>query len=96
MKPMIACSTRPRIFQYIDRQFDVKRWTRRKAHHCVLGAKVVDYEGTADSPGHIEQTAEKLACGSTECGDLAAYLITVAQPNTTLREVLLPMMLQQD
>jgi hypothetical protein len=35
----------------------------RKAHHCLLGAEVVDYEGTANSPRHIEQTAEKSVCG---------------------------------
>ena len=67
----------------------------RETHHCVLGAEVVDYEGTANSPGHIEQTAQNLACG-TGWADPVAYLITVAQPNTTLREVLLPMMLQQN
>ena len=32
----------------------------RKAHHCVLRAEVIDYEGTANSPRHIEQTVEKL------------------------------------
>lgn len=35
----------------------------RKAHHCQLGAEVVDYEGTANSPRHVEQTAEKSVCG---------------------------------
>jgi len=68
---MMACSTRPRIFQYIENhQVEVKRWTGRKAHHCVLGAEVVNYEGTANSPGHIEQTAEKLVCGRAVLGDL--------------------------
>jgi hypothetical protein len=33
-----------------------------KAHHCVFGAKVVDYEGAANSPGHIKQAVEKLMC----------------------------------
>ena len=42
----------------------------KKTHHCVLGAEVVDYEGAADSPGHIEQTAEKLVSGSAVWGDL--------------------------
>jgi hypothetical protein len=60
------------IFQYIEnRQVEVKNMDHgRKAHHCVLGAKVVDYEGTANSPGHIEQTAEKLVCSSAVWGDL--------------------------
>ena len=35
----------------------------RKAYHCVLGAEVVDYECTANSPRHIKQTVEKSVCG---------------------------------
>jgi len=65
----------------------------REAYHCVLGAKVVDYEGTTNSPGHIEQTTK----GSRNGGvvrPLVTYLMTVAQPNTTLSEVLLPVMLR--
>ena len=31
----------------------------REAHHGVLGAKVVDHEGTTNSPRNIEQTVEK-------------------------------------
>jgi hypothetical protein len=42
----------------------------RKAHHCVFGVEVVDYEGTANSPRHIEQTAEKLVLWHTVWGDL--------------------------
>ena len=94
MKPMMACSTRPVIFQ------DTKTVRRsqqmacgRETYHCVLGAKVVDYEGTTNSPRHIEQTTE----GSRNGGmvrPLVTYLITVAQPNTTLNEVLLPVMLR--
>jgi hypothetical protein len=45
------------------RQVEVKSWTMEETHHCALGAEVVDYEGAANSPRHIEQTAEKLVCG---------------------------------
>jgi hypothetical protein len=92
------CSTRPRIFQRAKSRairLKINRDYRGNTHHCVLGAKVVDDEGAANSSGHIKQTAEKSMRART--GRLpAAYLITVAQPNTALSEVLLPMMLQRE
>ena len=67
----------------------------KEAYHCVLGTKVVDYEGTTNSPGHIEQTTERSRNGG-KMRPLVTYLMTVAQPNTTLSEVLLPVMLRVD
>ena len=66
-----------------------------KTHHCVFGAKVVDDEGTANSPRHIKQATQKLMCG-TMGRPSGTYLMTVAQPNTTLSEVLPPVILQRD
>jgi hypothetical protein len=44
----------------------------REAHHGVLGTKIVDHEGTANSPGHVEQTTEKSINGGqgANAGDL--------------------------
>ena len=66
----------------------------KEAYHGVLGAKVVDHEGAANSPRHIEQTTGKSANGG-RVRTLANYLITVAQPNTTLSEVSPPVMLRE-
>jgi hypothetical protein len=67
----------------------------RETHHGVLGTKVVDDEGTANGPRHIEQTAEKSINGD-RVPVLTTYLITVAQPNTILSAVLPPVMLRED
>jgi hypothetical protein len=65
----------------------------REAHHGVLGTKIVDHEGTANSPGHVEQTTEKKSISGSKVRTLVTYLITVAQPKMTLSEVLPPVML---
>ena len=45
----------------------------------MLRAEVVYYEGTANSPRHIEQTAEKLVCG-TQYGMTSHSLLDNGRP----------------
>lgn len=63
-----------------------------EAHHGVLWAKVIDHKRSANGSGHVEQTVEiSMTRGMEHC--FLAYLMTVAQPKTTLSEVLPPVML---
>lgn len=63
-------------------------------HHRVLRAKIIDHERSANGSGHVEQTED--LNDQNEIKISWAYLITVAQPKTTLSEELPPVMLRDN
>src|SRR5258708_18609403 len=97
MKPMMACGTRPRIFQYIENhQVEVKDgpW-KKNAPLCTWGRSSRLRRRRRQSRAYRTNCRE-VSVWQYSTGMISRSLITVAQPNATPREVLPPVMLQQD